>query len=100
MIFIIYNTSDLGDNIAAALDLDPIVNLHTQPFDLIRIMQGRATDGCAANRYRLQHRHRSQLAGPADLPQNAFNLRDARARSILVGDRPAWRFPRKAEFLL
>ena len=94
MIFIIQHAINFWDDIAAALDLNPIADLHPQTFNLIHIMQSGATDGGATDRHRLQHCHGSQFAGPADLHTNVFNLRDAGPGRVFVGDRPARGFAR------
>src|SRR5579862_5440283 len=100
MIFVIDNARDFGDNVSAALDLYPVIDLHTQPFDFIRVMQSGAADGGAANRYWLQHRDGSQFPGAPDLPENAFDLGDARPRSVFVSDRPPRSVPGIAKLLL
>ncbi len=91
---------DFGDHIAAALHLHPIANAHAQAIDLVHVVQRGAADRGAADRYRLQPCHRRQLSGAAHLHLDVFNLRLARARRVLVGDRPARSFAGEAQLLL
>src|SRR5579864_1488082 len=50
MIFIVEHTCDFGDHVAAALDFDPVADLHSQSLDLVHVVKGRAAHGRAADR--------------------------------------------------
>ena len=100
MIFVIHHADDFRDDVAAALDLDPIANFHPQALDLVHVVERSAADRGAADGNGFQHRHRSEFSGTAHLHDNIFNLRDSSAGGVLVGDGPARCFAGVAEFLL
>ena len=100
MIFVFDHLRDLGDHVAAALDLHPVADLHAQALDLVHVVQGGVADGRAADGNRRQHRHRREFPGASDLHANVFELGDAGARGVLVGDRPARSFAGEAELVL
>ena len=63
-------------------------------------MQGGAAHRRAADGHRLQRRHRRQLARASHLHQDVFDLRLARARRELVGNRPARGLAGEAQLVL
>ena len=91
---------DFGNYVAAALDQHPVADAHSQPIDLVHVVQRGAADRGAADRHGLEPCHRSQLAGAAHLHLDVFNLRLTRMRGVLVGDRPARGFAGEAQLLL
>ena len=91
---------DLRNHVAAAFDQHPVADPHAQPLDLVHVVQRGAAHRSAADRNRLERCDRRELAGAADLHQDVFDLRLARARRVLVSDRPARSFAGKAQLLL
>ena len=89
---------DFGNDVATALHLHPVADFHAQALDLIHVVKGRVADGGAADRNRRQFGDRRELAGTPHLYADAFNFRDARARGVLVGNRPARRLAGKTQF--
>ena len=61
------HAQDLRDHIAGALDHHRVADPHIQTRDLVFIVQGGIAHHHAADRDRLQPRHRRQLAGTAHL---------------------------------
>ncbi len=100
MVFVFDHARDFGDHVAAALDFHPVADLHAQALDLVHVVQGGAADRGAADGHRLQRGHRREFSGASDLHQDVFDLRDASARGVLVGDGPARRFAGVAQFRL
>ena len=97
MLLVVEHLHDLGNDVAAALDLHPVADEHAEPLDFIHVVQRGAADGGAADRHRLERRDRREFPGAPHLHQDVFDLRYARARGILVGDCPARRFAGKSQ---
>ena len=97
---VLQHLDDLGNDVATALHRDPVADAHAQPLDLVHVVQGGAAHRGSANRYRLQRGHRRQLSGASHLHQDVFDLRFARARRKLVGNRPARRLAGEAQLIL
>ena len=100
MVFVFDHPSDFGDHVAAALDFHPVANLHAQALDFVHVVQSGAADRGSADGNRLQCRDRREFSGASDLHQDVFDLRDARARRVFVGDGPARGFAGVAQFSL
>ncbi len=100
MIFVFDDLRDFGDHVAAALDFDPVADFHAEALDVVHVMQGGAADRGAADGDRLQRRHGREFSGASDLHQDVFDLGDAAARGIFVGDGPARGFAGEAELVL
>src|SRR5436309_537351 len=95
MILVVDNLDDFGNYIAATLHQHPIADLHSEPINLVLVMQRRALHSRSADRYRTQCGQRSQLAGSSDLYEDVFDLSDTRTRCVLVGDSPTRGFAGK-----
>ena len=80
---------DLGDDVAAALDLDEVADADAEARDLVGVVQRGAGDGGASDEHGSEDGDGSHLAGAADLEVHAFEARDGGARGELVGDGPA-----------
>ncbi len=80
---------DLGDDVAAALDLDVVADEQAEALDFVGVVQGGAADGGAADEDRGEHGNRCQLAGASDLNFDVFDFGDAGAGGEFVGDGPA-----------
>ncbi len=91
---------DLGDDVAAALDLDEVADADAEAGDLVGVVQGGAGDGGAADEDRHERGDGGDLAGAADLEVDAFEPGDAGARGELVGDGPARGLAGEAEAAL
>jgi hypothetical protein len=91
---------DLGDDVAAALDLDEVADADAEAGDLVGVVQGGAGDGGAADEDGRERGDGGDLAGAADLEEDAFELGDAGARGELVGDGPARGLAGEAEAAL
>src|SRR5437764_134295 len=100
VLFIVDNFRHLRDDVAAALDLNPIADLYPQTLDLIHVMQRGTAHGGAADRNRFESRNRRKLAGTAHLHMNIFDLSDSAARRVLVSDRPSRSFAGKSKLAL
>ena len=59
MILVLDHLRNLGDHVAAALDLHPVADLHAQPLDLVHVVQRGVADGRSADQHRRQHRPRA-----------------------------------------
>src|SRR5438552_18296895 len=90
LIFVVENPRDLWNHIAAALNFNPVADLHAEPFDLVHVVQRGTADGGAADGNRLQLRNRREFACASNLHMNALDLRDSRPRGVFVSNRPAW----------
>src|SRR5690242_17647616 len=88
MLVVVNDPRDFRNHVAAALDFNPIADLHSQAFDLIHVVQSGAADGCPTDRYRLQLGHRREFPGPPDLDMNVLNLRGPGTRGVLECDCP------------
>src|SRR5215470_651358 len=100
VILVLHHADHLRNDVAAALHLHPVPNLHSQPLDLIHVVQRGPTDSCAPNRDRLEPCHRRQLSCTSHLGDNVFDLGYGASCCVLVGDRPAWSLPRVPQFFL
>ena len=100
MIFIVDDLGDFGDDIATALDLEPIPDLHAEALDFVHVVEGGVADGSAADRNRSEHGNRCELSRAADLHADVFQFGDACARGVFVRDGPARSFSSEAEFVL
>ena len=90
----------LRDHVAGALDRHGVADPHTEPLDLILVVQGRVLHDHAADRDRLELGDRRQRAGAADLDLDVADDGRRLLGRELVRDRPA-RGPRdKAQPLL
>ena len=54
MLLVLDHLHHFRNHIAAALDLDPVADLYSEPLDLIHVVQRGARNRRAANRNRLQ----------------------------------------------
>ena len=100
VVLVLDHLRDFGNHVAAALHLHPVADLHAQALDFIHVVQGGVADRRAADRDRRQFRYRRELAGAAHLHADAFDLRDAGARRVFVGDGPARSLAGEAELSL
>src|SRR5208283_4789851 len=69
---ILIDLNDLGNNIAATLNSDPVANFHTETADFIDVMQGRVANRRTADWNWLQLRDGCQFASTAGLPTDSF----------------------------
>ena len=88
MFLILHHFHHFRNHIAAAFHLDPVADLHSQPLDLIQVVQGGARNGRPANRNRLQRGNRRQLPGASHLHQDVFDLGYASTRCVFIRNRP------------
>ena len=86
---IVDDGDDLGDDVAAALDLDEVADADGEARDLVGVVQRSAGDGGASDEHRSEDGDGCHLSGAADLEVHAFEARDGGARGELVGDGPA-----------
>ncbi len=90
--------NDLGNlrnHIPAALHRNIVPNPHTQPHNLIRIMQRSPRNRSPTYQHRSQRGHRRHLPGPSHLEQHTLQLRHRRSRRKLISNRPSRSLPRK-----
>src|SRR6266567_5380135 len=100
MVFVVQHTRDFGDYVAAALNFHPVANLHSQPLDLVHVVERSAAHCSATDGNRLQRRDRGEFAGASDLNENVLNLRDSRSRCVLVRNRPSRGFAGETKLAL
>src|ERR1019366_10633070 len=72
VLLVVDDLGDFGDDVAAALDLDPIANLHAQAPNLIHVVQRGIADGRAPNGNRGQLGHGREFPGAANLPAHVL----------------------------
>src|SRR5881227_867117 len=100
MIFVVNHARHFRNDVAAALDFDPVANLYPQALYLIHVVQRGAADSGAANGYRLELRNRRQLSCAPYLYMNLLDLRDSASRCVFVSDCPARGFAGESELPL
>src|SRR5579862_2620433 len=100
MVLVFDDLGDLGNDIATALDFDPVADAEAHSLDPVGIVQGGAADGDAADKDRIEHRGRRQLSAAPHGDHDVMHLRDGLFGGELVGDGPARRSPGVAETLL
>src|SRR5919108_5940441 len=98
MIFVLNNARNLWNDIAAALNLDPIPDLHAKALDFIHIVERGTADGRAADGDWLQGSNWREFPGTADLNQNVLNFSNPGARCVFVCNRPTRSFAGVPQF--
>ena len=79
----------LGDHITRALDDHPVADAQILAGDVVLVVQGRPTDGHAADGDRIHHGVGHQGAGAADVDADLTQVRGRGRRRKLVRHRPA-----------
>ena len=100
MVLVLDHANYFWDHVAAALNLDPVADLHAEAFDLVHVVKRCARYGRTADGDRLQRSDWREFAGSSNLHQDVFDLRYAAPRRVFVCDCPARRFAGEAEFFL
>ncbi len=77
-----------------------VADLQAQAVDFVHVVEGGTADSDASDLHRLEHGHRCERAGAANLHADIVYYRGFLARGIFVGDRPARSFRRKPQFVL
>ncbi len=90
----------LRDDVAGALDLDPVADAQAEPGDLVAVVQGDVGDDHPADADRLQPSDRGQLAGPADLDVDRLERGLGALGGEFVGHPPARRAADRPEPVL
>src|SRR5579862_2025056 len=98
MLFVFDNARDFGNDIAAALNLDPVINLYAEALNFVHVVQGGAADGGAADGNGLEPCDRSEFSRATHLRNNVFDLGNPGASRVFVGDRPPGSLSGIAEF--
>src|SRR5579864_8792124 len=89
MLLVFDHAHHFGDDVAAALDHDPVADLHAQTLDLISVVQRRARDRGPADRNGLERRDGREFTGTADLDKDVFYLSHSGAGRVLISNGPA-----------
>ena len=92
--------NDFGDDVAAALNFDPVEKLEAEALDEVGVVEGGAADGGAADEGGGEFGDGGELAGAAHLHGDFADLGDAGFGGELVGDGPAGGAAGVAEALL
>ncbi len=94
------DAGDLGDDVAAALDGDVVADADAEAGDLVGVVEGGAADGGAADGDGDEVGDGGELAGAADLEEDALELGDGGAGGKFIGDGPPGGFAGEAETAL
>ena len=78
----------MRDDVAGALDANPIADAQAEPGDLVAVVEGDVGDDDAADPDRLQPPDRRQLAGAADLDVDRLERRLGFLGGEFVRERP------------
>ncbi len=89
MVCIVDDRNDLWNDVAGALDDDPVADADVLVVDMILVVQGRAGHDHAADGDRLEFGNRCQDAGAPDLNGNGFERRFGFFGRKLMGDCPS-----------
>ena len=96
-----HHADNLRNHVAGALHDHRVANAHILARNFVLIVQRRIGDDDAADRHRIEPRHRRQRAGAPDLD---FDVAQDRAGGLFGGEfmrvGPAWRARDKAKALL
>src|SRR4051794_35267752 len=100
MFLVIDNLCDFRNDVAAALDLDVVADLHAESADLVHVVKSCITNRCPPDSDWRQFGDGSQFPGASDLPANVLEPGDAGASRVFEGDGPPRSFAGEAEFVL
>src|SRR6185312_13717199 len=75
VVFVVNHARDFRNDVAAALNFNPVTDLHAQAFNLVHVVQSGATHRGATDGNRLEFRYWRELAGASDLYVDVFDLR-------------------------
>ena len=94
-----HDLDDLGNHVAGAFHEYRVAHPHIEALDLVLVVERGVLHDDAADRDRLEHRHRREHPGAPDVAPDVANHGRFLARRKLVGDRPAWRTGQLTEAL-
>ena len=96
----LHHPDDLWDDVAGALDDDPVLQLHAEARDLVLVVQRGVLDDDAADADRLEAGDGGELAGAADLDVDVREAGSSPARQGICGLRPSAASERQSRALL